>query len=511
MRIKYSLILLVVLLYCMACESNKAKPGITLIPCQVQDSLWGFADVNGNIVIKPQFKSEPSYFRDGYAIIVKKDGKFDYIDENGKLMNKNYFAITPFSEGLAVTVEENSYPVVVDKNFNKVFEMKSAQEIGIFSEGLARFRNYKQMWGFLDKAGKIAIKPIYDYAESFSEGLALIEAKDTGLVPFKAFIDKEGNIIAKYDYEKYSKIRNFSDGMSAFFEGSGWGFFDNKGKVAIKSDSGWIEVTDFKNGYASVLKNDKWGLIDKSGEMILKAEYIYPVTIHSDLGAVMVNNKVGFIGIDGKDVIKPQFDDLVLPFISENGIVKSGSEFIFIDKNGKPTGNAKMKNVGRNFYFVTDLYYSAKNDFFAMDKILSLVGSELSQSSLNGFKYGDEFDKVVEKAGLTGQLTFNPYDSTHVISKPGKIDNFFNYTLNYKFKSVGNKYKLVTIVFSADLMLGYSEKSETIKKIFMDKLSKAGFTKRSEERTIVYDGSASIATIEAMGPRFVFRFDFRSL
>lgn len=511
MKIRYSIMVVTAMLLIVACDSNKATPGITLIPCQVTDSLWGFADISGNIVIKPQFTTEPSYFREGYAIYVNKDGKFDFIDETGKAMNKSYNAVTPFSEGLAVTVEDNSYPVIIDKNFNKVFEMKSAQEVGIFTDGLARFRNYKQMWGFVDKTGNVAIKPLYDFAESFSDGIAYIEARDTALKPYKAFIDKNGNIIAQLEYEKFIKIRNFNEGMAAFFDGTGWGFLDNKGNIAIKTDSGWTEVTDFKNGYSSCLKNGKWGLIDKSGKTILKPEYIYPITIHSNMGAVMINNKVGFIDINGKDVIKPQFDDLVMPFIGEHAIVKSGKDFIFIDKEGKQAGNTKMKAVGRNFYFVSDLFYSAKNDYFALDKILSATVRELSRNSINKVKNGDDFDNVVEKEGLTGQLKFNSYDSTHVISKIGKIDNFANYSINFKFKSVSNKYIINAVVITYDLMLGFTDKPEAIKKAIVEKLIKAGFTKRSEDRVAVYDSPDCAVTIEVLGQRMTLRYDFKSI
>ncbi len=509
MRIRNSLMFVIVVLLIAACDSNNAKPGITLIPCQVGDSLWGFADINGNIAIKPQFASEPSYFREGYSIYVKGDGTFDYIDETGKTRGKSYSAVTPFSDGLAVTVEANSYPVVVDKDFNKIFEMKSAQEIGIFSDGLARFRNYKQMWGFLDKAGNIAIKPMFDYAASFSEGIAYVEARDTSLKPYKAFIDKSGNIIAKYDYEKYSKTRNFSDGMAAFFDGSGWGFFETKGNVAIKSGNAWTEVTDFKNGYASFAKEGKWGLIDKTGAVILKPEYVYPVTIYSNLGAVMKDNKVGFVDIAGKDIIKPQFNDLVLPFIAGNAVVKSGNDFIFINKEGNPVGNTKMKNVGRNFYFVTDLYYSAKNDYFAMDKLLSVVAGDIRPGNINKVKKGSDFDDIVEKEGLTGQLKLNPYDSTHVISKLGTIDNFLKYSVNYKFKLIDNKYIINTVLFTVEMNLGFQEKAESFKKELAKRLEKAGFAKRSEDRAIVYESQESIAAIEAMGPRITFRFDFK--
>src|SRR6218665_1301018 len=66
---------------------------------------------------------------------VKIDGKYGYIDKNGKI------AISP--------------------------QFESA---GDFHQGLARIR-LDNKWGFINKNGEIAIEPQFDYAWDFHEGL----------------------------------------------------------------------------------------------------------------------------------------------------------------------------------------------------------------------------------------------------------------------------------------------------------------------------------------------------
>jgi len=73
-----------------------------------------------------------------------------------------------------------------------------------FSEGLARFQ-YEDKFGFVDKTGKIVIKPKYSYVEDFRNGLSKIEigkrvgdeGTKLGYTPKSGYIDKTGKVIWK--------------------------------------------------------------------------------------------------------------------------------------------------------------------------------------------------------------------------------------------------------------------------------------------------------------------------
>lgn len=77
-----------------------------------------------------------------------------------------------FAKGLVTSCKD-----CFDKDGKPIFETnldveKFSSDIG-FSEGLAAvlIGNY---YGFIDKAGKIAIKPHFDFAQQFSEGFAAV-------------------------------------------------------------------------------------------------------------------------------------------------------------------------------------------------------------------------------------------------------------------------------------------------------------------------------------------------
>jgi hypothetical protein len=77
-------------------------------------------------------------------------------------------------------------------------------------------------WGYIDKTGKVAIKPQFGGTDQFSEGLAAVEVGDTW-----GYIDKTGKIVInpQFDY-----ANQFSDGLAAVYIGDKYGYIDRTGK-----------------------------------------------------------------------------------------------------------------------------------------------------------------------------------------------------------------------------------------------------------------------------------------
>jgi WG containing repeat len=89
--------LLLVLLLTLTGQLFAQDPDMSMIPYRNGD-LWGYADVNKAIIIKPQFE-EASLFYEGLAA-VKKNGKYGYINKDGKtVIPFVYFSAKPFRFG----------------------------------------------------------------------------------------------------------------------------------------------------------------------------------------------------------------------------------------------------------------------------------------------------------------------------------------------------------------------------------------------------------------------------
>ena len=64
---------------------------LSLIPFQDEEGGdWGFINLNGDVIIKPDFENEPSIFRNGFSLVKTRKGFYDYINIEGEMMNQKY-------------------------------------------------------------------------------------------------------------------------------------------------------------------------------------------------------------------------------------------------------------------------------------------------------------------------------------------------------------------------------------------------------------------------------------
>ncbi len=87
-------------------------------------------------------------------------------------------------------IKQNDKYGYIDKTGKIVIKPKF-DNVWIFSEGLASVE-IDLKYGYIDKTGKIVIKPKFDNAYIFSEGLACVEIDDK-----EGYINKTGNYVWK--------------------------------------------------------------------------------------------------------------------------------------------------------------------------------------------------------------------------------------------------------------------------------------------------------------------------
>src|SRR6218665_3770394 len=78
-------------------------------------------------------------------------------------------------------------------------------------------------WGYIDKSGKIAISPQFDFAWSFKEGMAPIQ-----LGGKCGYIDRTGKIVINPQFEF---AWSFQEGVGKIKLGGKYGYIDRTGKT----------------------------------------------------------------------------------------------------------------------------------------------------------------------------------------------------------------------------------------------------------------------------------------
>jgi hypothetical protein len=157
---------------------------------RVKDGFtWGYKDASGAWAIPAKY-NDAENFKDGLARVQEGD-KWILIDVRGKTVppdKKRIHVIGPYSEGLALAID-NGLTGWVDAEEHLAFPLRKYQKAFRFSSGLARFQ-MDDLYGYLDKSGKIAIPNKFEDAGDFDHGLARILTRD-GF----AYIDTAGKVV----------------------------------------------------------------------------------------------------------------------------------------------------------------------------------------------------------------------------------------------------------------------------------------------------------------------------
>ena len=143
---------------------------------------------------------------------------------------------------------------------------------GSFSEGLAVV-GIEGKWGFIDKSGNEVVPLKYGYAAEFSEGLACVSLTNKYKKDKYGFIDKSGNEVVPL---KYDWAGSFSEGLAMVKLDGRWSFIDKLGNEILQLSNG--DGENFSEGLAMVGSRgivsfgyyfDQYGFVDRLGNEVV--------------------------------------------------------------------------------------------------------------------------------------------------------------------------------------------------------------------------------------------------
>lgn len=203
-----------------------------------------------------------SNFSDGLAL-VKNGVRYSYIDKAGNRVGKEYVSAQSFSEGFAVVSDGiNFFHIDVS---GKKLSREIFSYVGDFSEGLAKVISDGEGF-YIDKLGSRVFGDFDDYTGSFSEGFAVATAKDAGYY----FMDKQGkDIFPKTGYFEYAE--DFSEGLALVKLEREYYFMDKSGNFVLSL--GKVSAGKFSEGLSRVICHNSEGrmysyFIDKTGKQV---------------------------------------------------------------------------------------------------------------------------------------------------------------------------------------------------------------------------------------------------
>lgn len=375
---------------------------------------WGYIDKKGQFRINPQFLSA-QYFYDGLAMVEVNSHKIGYINKKGMfVIPAQYVDGTCFREGKAFVVQSGGYPVCIDKHGKTIFSLKTVENVFCFSGGMAKFavKNKKGelKYGFVNEKGESIIKPQYDDALSFSEGLADVRTKNKW-----GFVNNQGNMVIPPQFEHVS---SFHDGLASFRVGNMYGYIDKNGKYLITPQ---FELAgDFCEGMACFVQGNMVGYINNKGKIVINPQFDESDNFSNQLARFELNEKVGFIDKSAQQKIPAQFDN-ARNFFGNVAFVQLGDKWGLIDKKGKYLVGPQFDEVGwrEDLIYgdnVVNSIFCVKTQYYDVSKSISLLLKEyrMTETSFDGFDANTTLQDIVngEKYGDYAECYGNGLDPT---------------------------------------------------------------------------------------------------
>lgn len=301
-------------------------------------SASGYLDANGRMAVEPRYYVAND-FSGGRAIVAAEDGKYQLIDRSGRVIAAipyrvlgtfhqglcrmqrprigsspvayGYFdrdgrtVIEPqfinagdFSDGedaLAIAIKDRQYHFI-DRTGRTMLTLpiEGHDRASRFSEGLVPWKQ-DGWWGYRDARGNWVIRPQYDAADPFENGLARV-AVAKGKTQW---IDRKGD---KQDPPKFWREKPFAEGFAVMRDNGRLGYMNESGKSAFNLPA--LEAAhSFSNGLARVKMDGLYGYIDRKGNWALKPQFREASDFRGRLARVSFpEGNWGYIDSTGKRV-----------------------------------------------------------------------------------------------------------------------------------------------------------------------------------------------------------------
>lgn len=227
--------------------------------------LRGYLDRTGKVVIPPRFFNAGDFHEGLAAVNEKIDGKFGYIDKTGKyVIPPTFDYASDFSEGLAaVSVGQRCGYIDHAGRFSIPAFIGDEHGCGPFRGGLA-LAGSSDMMGVIDRSGHYVIPAQHAIAWGLGEGLIGF----LGDIQ-RGFFDNSGKLVIKTS--SYSNVGPFSESLAAVSKDDKWGYINQRGELVIPLQ--FDRAFDFMDGLAMVSTDEGWVYIDKSGKVVWKGAY----------------------------------------------------------------------------------------------------------------------------------------------------------------------------------------------------------------------------------------------
>ncbi len=177
-------------------EIGTFSDGLALVK---DNSKWGFIDAQGNKVIDTKYDIASSFTKG--AAIVKLNNKFFLINKKGEPVNDNKYDAAGTPDNGTFPVQKDNMTGLIDSKGNVLIDFKQSYKSLLYMSDDRVWASKDGKWGLLDKTGKALTEFIYDGANFFKNGYAVVKQNET-----YGLINKAGKFIVPAEYKSLGSV-----------------------------------------------------------------------------------------------------------------------------------------------------------------------------------------------------------------------------------------------------------------------------------------------------------------
>ncbi|MDP8034383.1 WG repeat-containing protein [Pasteurella atlantica] len=309
-----------------------------------KDSLYKLADADGNIITPSGF-DQIECFADN-TVMVRIEGRWHFFDTQTKQVDKvAYDKVKPLQEDFLLVRQKGEFSIINAKT-NKVVVPFGYNHKSFVGQDLITVKKDNKI-GLFNFKGEMVLAPTYDAIGYFSRDTTAdvrqgdlagrINTKGELVTPMQYIPDMAYNsngYDVQQSVDKKWHILTRKEGKEIGWKsGVDKVYFVGEKYFAIK-DKGKNYLVDIRPPYKIFTTLDRYDAI--------KGHYCGDC--YNGNMIVTKNGKYGFINSQGKELIKPIYDQL-LSWTTANLLFKKGNKYGVVDFNGKVEVEAKYDKL----------------------------------------------------------------------------------------------------------------------------------------------------------------------
>ncbi len=328
-------------------------------------------------------------------------------------------------------------------------------------------------WGVINSKGEIVIKADYEeaiiipdnskdvflcvYGVNYNDGTYRTEVLNS---EGKEFITGYDAVLPLENYDSNNNLWYEKDVLLVKKDDK-YGLIDFKGKELLKCEYDSIEtLKGITNSYLAK-KDGKVGLIDNIGAVVIDTEYtdIKPVSTKAEDGYIVTddNKKMGVVKRNNSVVVELKYDDIKQICADDKYVVKEGSNWQIIDKEGNTYLQNKFDEVinmqSNGITIKKDNKYGVIDLDTAEEKI-PVKYQDMSYAFDNNYIYKE--NNLYGVMNISGETVLNPeYETLIYRSEAGFLEGSKKGSFETEFIGTDFEVKQTGILSELNVTNGY--------------------------------------------------------